>query len=115
MLTMSDPQTSIAVGKWVRVCKGTYKGDVGYVSAVEGWGGASLLLVPCLAPPCLPGTSSSKRKCSNPLPVPELFDPLTARRKYGWDLGTNVDTYGYIWICSRGYRYSMDTGTTISG
>ena len=31
------------------------------------------------------------------------------------DLGTNVDTYGYIWICNHGYRYSMDTDTTISG
>ena len=30
-------------------------------------------------------------------------------------LGTNVDTYGYIWICNHGYRYSMDTDTTISG
>ena len=32
-----------------------------------------------------------------------------------FQIGTNVDTYGYIWICNHGYRYSMDTDTTISG
>jgi len=48
MLTMVDSQTSIGVGKWARVCRGLYKGDIGYVSAVENWGGVSLLLVPRL-------------------------------------------------------------------
>src|SRR5271168_1089029 len=38
--------SNLAVGDWVRVLKGTYKGDVGYVAAVENWGGISLLLVP---------------------------------------------------------------------
>jgi len=31
------------------------------------------------------------------------------------EIGTNMDTYGYIWICNHRYRYSMDTDTTISG
>jgi len=34
----SDTHSNLAVGDWVRVCKGTYKGDVGYVTAVENWG-----------------------------------------------------------------------------
>jgi len=35
----SAANSNLAVGDWVRVLKGTYKGDVGYVVAVENWGG----------------------------------------------------------------------------
>ena len=35
----SDTNSNLAVGDWVQVHKGTYKGDVGYVVAVENWGG----------------------------------------------------------------------------
>jgi hypothetical protein len=31
----SNANSNLAVGDWVRVCKGTYKGDVGYVAGVE--------------------------------------------------------------------------------
>ena len=44
----STPNSNLAVGDWMQVLKGTYKGDVGYVAAVENWGGVSPLLVPCL-------------------------------------------------------------------
>jgi len=37
-----------AVGKWALVSKGVYKGDLGYVSRIEPWGGVTLLLVPHL-------------------------------------------------------------------
>ena len=85
MLTMSDAETSIAVGKWVRVCRGIYKGDIGYVSAIENWGGVSLLLVPRLRPPQPAGMSASKRKHGTAPPKPELFDPVAVRRNYGWN------------------------------
>ena len=85
MLTMLDAETSIAVGKWVRVCRGIYKGDVGYISAIKNWGGVSLLLVPCLRPPQPAGMSTLKRKRGTAPPKPELFDPATVRCNYGWN------------------------------
>jgi len=36
MLTMSDAETSIAVGKWVRVCRGIYKGTPRPSRELEG-------------------------------------------------------------------------------
>ena len=35
----SAPNSNLAVVDWVQVLKGTYKGDIGYVAAVENWGG----------------------------------------------------------------------------
>jgi hypothetical protein len=60
LLTMKDVETNVDVGKWVRVRRGTYKGDVGYVLASKSWG-VRLLLVPRLPPPNL-ASSTSKRK-----------------------------------------------------
>ena len=85
MLTLRDSATHLEVGIWVWVCKGTYKGDVGYVSAVENWGGVSILLVPRLAPPPLPGTSLAKRKRSRTPPEPQLFDSVNFKHAYGRD------------------------------
>jgi len=78
MLTLRDSATHLEVGIWVWVCKGTYKGDVGYVSAVENWGGVSVLLVPRLAPPPLPGTSLAKRKRSRTPPNLNYSIPSTS-------------------------------------
>jgi transcription antitermination factor NusG len=81
MMMMCDHETDVNVGSWVRVRKGTYKGDIGYVVALEPWG-VRLLLVPRLPPPRLTG-SALKRKCSTPTPEPTLFDPVTIERIYG--------------------------------
>lgn len=81
MLTMNDIEADVDVGRWVRVRKGTYKGDVGYVVAVESWG-VRLLLVPRLSPPNL-SSSSLKRKRSAIAPEPTLFDPNAIQRVYG--------------------------------
>jgi hypothetical protein len=99
MLTMHDSQANVAVGKWVRVCKGTYKGDMGYISAIKDWGGVSLLLVPHLPPPCLLGKSPSKRKHSRTPPEPELFDPNVVRRTYSWDPVPFDQTNGH-YLCN---------------
>ena len=79
-----DTNSNLAVEDWVWVLKGTYKGDIGYVVAVENWGGISLLLVPHLPGPHHPGSSLLKRKCSTP-PELNLFDPLAAKHNYGID------------------------------
>jgi len=81
MLTMHDPETNVDAGRWVWVCKGTYKEDVGYVLALELWG-VHLLLVPHLLLPNL-ASSSLKRKCSATVPEPTLFDPNTIEYIYG--------------------------------
>ena len=36
-----------SVGDWVTVCRGLYKGDVGYVLSIENWGQVTLLLISC--------------------------------------------------------------------
>jgi transcription antitermination factor NusG len=81
MLTMHDIEANVDVGRWVRVRKGTYKGDVGYVLASESWG-VRLLLVPRLSPPNL-ASSSLKRKRSTVAPEPALFDFNTIEHIYG--------------------------------
>ena len=65
MLRMQDLTSTLEVGQWVQVCKGTYKGDIGVVECMENWGGVYLLLVSC-------SKISLKRKCSQPA----LFDPV---------------------------------------
>ena len=81
LLTMKDVETNVDVGKWVWVCRGTYKGDIGYVLASKSWG-VRLLLVPCLPLPNLTG-STLKRKRSATAPEPALFDPNTVECVYG--------------------------------
>ena len=83
----SAPNSNLAVGDWVRVLKGTYKGDVGYVAAVENWGGLSLLLVPRLPASSYLDSSLLKRKRSRLTtpPEPNLFDPLVAKRAFDVD------------------------------
>ena len=73
------------VGDWVCVCRGTYKGDVGYVTAIESWGGAKLLLVPHLSPFVHPESSVrlAKRIHSATPPEPALFDQQTVECIYG--------------------------------
>jgi ribosomal protein L24 len=63
-----DDERHPPVGDWVTVRRGLYKGDVGYVSAIENWGQVSLLLVPRLpAPPASGKRKRSTRTC------PRLF------------------------------------------
>jgi hypothetical protein len=62
MLTMQDGKLQPAIGQWVWVRKGTYKGDVGVVRGVENWSGVCLLLLPRQPPPR--SSRSLKRKHS---------------------------------------------------
>jgi hypothetical protein len=75
LLTMQDPKTVVKASQWVRVCKGVYKGDLGFVTDVEAWG-ARVLVVPRLKPPT-PQAASLKRKRNAIRPEPRLFDPTS--------------------------------------
>jgi hypothetical protein len=68
-----DDERYPSVGDWVTVRRGLYKGDVGYVRAIENWGQVSLLLVPRLPPLPGVGSSSGKRKRSGARTEPRLF------------------------------------------
>ncbi|KAM6503162.1 hypothetical protein JOM56_000105 [Amanita muscaria] len=59
--------------QWVKVLRGTYKGDIGFVSSVGSTGSATVLLIPRLQPP-IEGLSGSKRK-RPARPSPQLFNP----------------------------------------
>jgi len=69
-----------AVGKWALVFKGVYKGDLGYVSRIEPWGGVTHLLVPHLQPsPSL----KRKRPCTPSILDPALVQPGSIQKIYG--------------------------------
>src|SRR5882762_5557688 len=76
LLTMQKVNTVVDPSQWVRVRKGVYKGDLGFVMHVEGWG-ARVLVVPRLNTPTQQGAASLKRKRSAAKPEPRLFDPDT--------------------------------------
>jgi transcription antitermination factor NusG len=101
----SAPNSNLAVGDWVRVLKGTYKGDVGYVAAVEIWGGVSLLLVPRLPASSYLDSSLSKRKRSRSTtpPEPNLFNPLVAKRDFDVD-PVQLEPYIYRF---NGYKFEF--------
>ncbi len=69
------------VGKWVRVRKGIYKGDVGYVLSAESWG-VRLLLVPRFPPPQSTSGSCLKRKRSHLRSAPALFNQESIGKHY---------------------------------
>ena len=76
LLTMQDPMTVANAGQWIRVCKGAYKGDLGFVTHVEAWG-AQVLVVPRLKTLTQQAATSLKRKRTVVKPEPGLFNPAT--------------------------------------
>ena len=67
----------VQANQWVRVCKGLYKGDIGFVVSVAYWG-ADVLLVPRLhkqATGTVEHAPPAKRKRSTIPPEPALLDP----------------------------------------
>jgi hypothetical protein len=61
LLTMQDPISVANAGQWIRVRKGVYKGDLGFVTRVEAWG-TEVLVVPRLKTPTPQADTSLKRK-----------------------------------------------------
>jgi hypothetical protein len=73
LLNLRHSEETPSAGGWVTICRGLYKGDVGYVSSVENWGKLEVLLLPRL-PPLQDGDSSKKRKRGTLRSEPGLFD-----------------------------------------
>ena len=72
-----------AIGSWVTIKKGIYRGDAGFVLGVKSWGGVSVLLIPRL--PLYPdGVKAQKRKRAKTqvLQDPKLFDATWAERNW---------------------------------
>ena len=62
LLTMHDHMTMVKAGQWIRVHKGVYKGNLGFVTDVETWG-VCVLVIPHLKGPTAPQAAASlKRK-----------------------------------------------------
>jgi hypothetical protein len=76
LLTMQDPISVVNAGQWIRVRKGVYKGDLGFVTRVEAWG-TEVLVVPRLKTPTPQADTSLKRKRIAIRPEQKLFDPAT--------------------------------------
>lgn len=72
LLRMKKIEFNIAVGNWVQIKKGIYKGDVGRVTATHAWG-VDVYLVPRI--PAQNSTSTRKRKASTVIPEAKLFFP----------------------------------------
>jgi hypothetical protein len=77
LLTMQKVDTRVYPKQWVRVRNGVYKGDLGFVTHVEGWG-TRVLVVPRLKIPTPQAAASLKRKRSAAIrPEQRLFDAVT--------------------------------------
>jgi hypothetical protein len=76
LLIMQDPMTVVKARQWIRVRKGLYKGDLGFLTHVEAWG-ARVLVIPRLKTPTPVAAASLKRKRTAIKPEPRLFDPAT--------------------------------------
>jgi transcription antitermination factor NusG len=77
-----------STGQWVRILKGTYTNDIGFVKKLENWGGLQLLLVPRIAPLPAAGPSASfkglkrSRRSRASRPSLALFDPLEIQKMF---------------------------------
>ena len=78
-----DKELQFEVGQWVRVLKGMYKGDVGYINQLLPWGGVRLLMVPCIRPPDLSTHKRGNLKRPRFTPPPlTLFNPLVIAKTF---------------------------------
>lgn len=71
LLCMKSTKYIPAIGDWVRVKKGIYKGDIGRVSRTHSWG-IQLHLIPRIS---YQKNDSLKRKSKAIVPEAKLFDP----------------------------------------
>lgn len=99
LLRMKTIGFNIAVGNWVRIRKGIYKGDVGRVKATHAWG-VDVYLVPRI--PAQNGTSTRKRKASTVVPEAKLFfpehsieNPNKSRKPVIFTHGLLIKTFDY--------------------
>lgn len=88
LLRMKTVDHNPAIGNWVQVKKGIYKGDVGRVAATHSWG-VDLHLVPRIPTEQL--KNKLKRKATTVIPDARLFDPIEFRKNSSKDLVQRSD------------------------
>jgi ribosomal protein L24 len=86
-----DSDMQIASGRWVKVRRGIYKGDVGHVIRTTQDSRVQVLLVPRLLSPTAIGVRAQTH------PTPALFDHETTKQVYGAEpvrINENVYSFG---------------------
>jgi len=85
-----DSDMQIASGRWVKVRRGIYKGDVGHVIRTTQDSSVQVLLVPRLRSPTAIGVRTQTH------PTPALFDYDTAKQVYGAEpVRINENVYSF--------------------
>lgn len=114
-LSTKNIETNVKKQDWVIIKGGLYKGDVGLICRVHGWG-ATVLLVPRLHSE-LERQSNKKRKATFVRPSPCLFDPVhynTASNLRARKIDTNTYTIGRLvlqyGLLSKEYEFSSFKG-----
>lgn len=107
LLTMTD-STIPEDNSWVKITKGTYKGDIGFSTGFEPWGGVSVLLIPRLelSSTQLQSTSSGKRKRTSRSP-PALFNPHLATLSFGSKKPPTLRKDGYYHFLGHRYQHGL--------
>jgi hypothetical protein len=75
LLKMTTPSVIVKLKEWVRVCRGTYRGDIGFVISVEAWG-VEVLLIPRLQLDNVELAPPLKRKRTKIPPQPALLEEI---------------------------------------
>jgi transcription antitermination factor NusG len=81
LLMVTTPSEIFKPKQWVRVCKGMYRGDIGFIIRTESWG-VEVLLIPRLQSSSVKLAPPSKRKRTKIPPQPALLDRFVLERSY---------------------------------
>ena len=81
LLKMTTLSVTVKPKQWVRVCRGMYRGDIGFVISVETWG-VEVLLIPRLQSDDVELAPPSKRKRTKIWPQPALLDEVVLKRRF---------------------------------
>ena len=105
LLKMTTPSEIVEPKQWVRVCKGMYKGDIGFLISTESWG-VEVLLIPRLQSDNVALAPSSKRKRTKIRPQPALLDKFLLERLY--DIKPAEEEQGdYFTLCGLKFEYGL--------
>ena len=91
-LTLSN---TVREKQWVRVCRGLYKGDIGFVIEANSWG-VEVLLIPRLNASTTDAEDLAlrlKRKRSKIIPQPALFEEIVLKSIYDIEPRKRAEDY----------------------
>lgn len=81
LLKMTTLSVTVKPKQWVQVCRGMYRGDIGFVISVDTWG-VEVLLIPRLQSDDAGLAPPSKRKRTKIRPQPALLDEVVLKRRF---------------------------------